>query len=79
MDTSTIRMTSDKKSNSYSKRVSTGGGSVMVWEAFGFKGKTKQADLNGQINAVKYQDILQSTVGKDLREKLAISARQCFH
>lgn len=47
-----------KEEQIYSKRIQ-GGGSVMIWAAFGWKGKTEIAFVNGRINAAAYQRVLE--------------------
>ncbi len=47
-----------KEPQYFSKRVQ-GGGSVMVWAAFGYNGKTAIAFLDGRQDAAAYQEVLQ--------------------
>jgi transposase len=47
-----------KEPQSFSKRVQ-GGGSVMVWAAFGYKGKSELAFMTGRKNAAAYQRVLE--------------------
>uniref|UniRef100_T1IXP5 Transposase Tc1-like domain-containing protein n=1 Tax=Strigamia maritima TaxID=126957 RepID=T1IXP5_STRMM len=46
-----------------------GGGSVMVWGAFGYKKKSKIVFLNGRQNAAMYQDVLSNHFIGQMRDK----------
>ena len=46
-----------KETETFSKR-QQGGGSLMVWAAFGFHGKVNIAFPYGRMNALTYQDLL---------------------
>lgn len=39
-----------------------GGGSLMVWAAFGFQGKVNIAFPSGRMNAINYQDLLEENL-----------------
>ena len=49
-----------RKEPKYCSKRQSGGGSVMIWGAFGSKGKSKLAFINTTINSEGYCDILQS-------------------
>ena len=48
-----------KEPQYYSKRVA-GGGSVMVWTAFGYRGKTELIFVEGRQNSNSYIELLQN-------------------
>jgi hypothetical protein len=49
-----------RKEPQYFSKQRFGGGGVMVWAGFGCKGKTNIAFIDGNMNAKKYQDMLET-------------------
>ena len=50
-----------RKEEQYFSKRQSGGGSVMVWAAFGWNGRTSIRFIEGTLNSVRYQQVLLDT------------------